>query len=86
MSLAILLKKLLLYIPKNLAGTLGLVQAVIYAIREILAVVIRLLCPLLSFGPDGKSDERAIQQIVDIADRINRAIEFIKNKLLSAGE
>jgi len=86
MNLDIVIKKLLLWLPKNTGAFLGVVQPIIQLVREIAILLVRLVCPLLSFGTDGKTDDRVIQQIADIADRIDKFIESLKNKLLNAGE
>ncbi len=86
MNAAAIIKKLILWIPKNLGGALGIVQAIVRCIREIAIVLVRLICPLLSFGADGKTDDRIIQQVADIAGKIDAGIEVIKNKLLVAGD
>ena len=86
MNLDVVIKKLLLWLPKSIAGLLGVVQPIVQFIREVAILLVRLVCPLLSFGPDGKTDDRVIQQIADIADRIDKFIEGLKNKLLAAGD
>lgn len=86
MRLDLIIKKLLLWIPKNLGGALGVIQPIIKFVRELAILLVRLVCPILSFGKDGKTDDRVIQQIADIADRIDKGIESLKNKLLAAGD
>ena len=86
MKLDVVIKKLLLWIPKNIAGVLGLIQTIVKTIREVMMILLRLIAPILSFGEDGKTDDRIIKQIADIADRIDKAIEWMKDKLLVAGD
>lgn len=86
MKLDLLIKKLILWVPKNIAGLIGLLQAIVRCIREIAMVITRLLCPILTFGADGKTDDRVMAQIAAIADKIDKSLEALKNTLLLAGE
>ena len=86
MNISAVIKKLILWIPKNIGGILGVAQAIAKAIREIAIVLVRIVCPILSFGEDGKTDDRIIKKIADFADWVDKGIEVIKNKLLMVGD
>lgn len=86
MNISAVIKKLILWIPKNIGGILGVAQAIAKAIREIAIVLVRIVCPILSFGVDGKTDDRIIKKIADFADWVDKGIEVIKNKLLMVGD
>ena len=72
------LKKCASWVPKNIGGIIGMVQAIITAIREICIILIRLVCPIIP----GNQDEAIIQNIADVCKKINDALEKIKDFFL----
>ena len=67
-------------VPKNLAGIIGVVQKVVPIAREFIVVGCRLVA---IFIPKA---ENLIEPIGDVFDRIDEAIEVIKNWFLDVGE
>ena len=70
-----MIAKLLLWLPKNLAGILGIVQAVIKCIKEILTVLAN-----FTFLP-----QATIDKIRDICNKVDDVVEKIKGFLLKVG-
>ena len=73
--------KLLLWLPKNLASILGIIQAVLKLIKEILTAVVNILYPLIPSAKFQKVVD-AVRGFVNIADSW---AEKLKKLLLAAG-
>ena len=70
-----MLKVLLSWLPKNIAGILGVTQAAIKAIKEILTVLAN-----LTFIP-----QNTIDKIREIINKVDEVVEKIKDFLLNLG-
>lgn len=76
-----MIKKLLLWLPKNLASVLGIIQAVLKFVKEILTLIVNVLYPIIpSKKFQGVVD--TVRKIVNVADGW---IEKLKKLLLAAG-
>lgn len=75
-----MITKLLAWIPVNMAGILGIVQAVIKFIKEVLTLAIDLLLPII---PGDKFD-KVVYATRDIVNKIDEIVEKIKNFFLQA--
>ena len=73
-----LLRKL---VPKNIAAILGIVQKVIDVIRELIALAIRLIAPLIP----GDKDDKIIAKIDEIFKIVDDSFQKLKDFLLSVG-
>ena len=69
------LKKL---IPKNIAGIIGVIEAVFNVIRELLMVVTRICATIIP----GDADDIIVAKIRKVFDSIERVFEKIKTFLL----
>ncbi len=70
-----MISKLLAYLPKNLAGILGIIQAILKTIKEILTALGN-----LTFLPQDKIDK-----IRAVVNGVDNCVETIKNFLLGVG-
>ena len=73
-----LLRKL---IPKNIAGVIGVIQTAIPIIREVLMLATRICAVLIP----GDKDDKMIEKIKAIFDKIENGFEKVKNFLVSTG-
>lgn len=74
-----LLAKLKSWIPKNIAGILGIAQAVVKFGKEVATSFLNLICPIIP----GDKDVLITQKIRDIFNMIDEAIEKVKKYLLT---
>lgn len=74
-----LIKKLLKWLPVNLAGILGLIQAVIKVIKEILTIIVNILFPIIP--GDGKFEETVLK-VRELVNKIDKWVESIKGFFL----
>lgn len=70
--------KLLKWLPVNLAGVLGIIQAVIKVLKELLTVVVNILFPLI---PSSKF-QKIVTMVRDWVNKIDAWIESIKGFFL----
>lgn len=73
-----LLAKLKSWIPKNIAGILGIVQAIVKFGKEVATSFLNLICPIIP----GDKDLIITQKVRDIFNLIDEWIEKIKTYLL----
>ena len=73
-----MLTKLLGWLPANLAGVLGIIQAVIKLIKEILTLVVDILYPIIP----SKQFKKVIDTVRGIVNKIDEWIEKIKGFFL----
>ena len=73
-----MLAKLLGWLPANLAGVLGIIQAVIKLIKEILTLVVDILYPIIP----SKQFKKVIDTVRGIVNKIDEWIEGIKGFFL----
>ena len=73
-----MLAKLLGWLPANLAGVLGIIQAVIKLIKEILTLVVDILYPIIP----SKQFKKVIDTVRGIVNKIDERIEGIKGFFL----
>jgi len=73
--------KLLSWLPINIAGILGIIQAIIKFIKEVLTLVVNLLLPVI---PSHKFDD-IVMKVRNIMNKIDEGVEKIKNFLLKVG-
>ena len=71
-----LLKRL---IPDNLAGVLGVVQAIVKFVRELCILVVR----VFGFWIPDEPYEKWINKVAEIAEKVDGGIERLKNSQLS---
>ena len=76
-----LIAKLISWIPKNLAGILGIIQAVIKFGKEVSTLALDIVAPLIP----GDKDEKVIETIRDIFNTADGWVEKIKSFLLQVG-
>ncbi|MCX5657962.1 MAG: hypothetical protein NTZ48_07100 [Candidatus Omnitrophica bacterium] len=76
-----MLAKLLSWLPTNIAGILGIVQAVIKFIKELLTLAVNILLPVI---PGDKFDGIVIK-VRDAMNKIDEGVEKIKSFLLKVG-
>ena len=76
-----LIAKLISWIPKNLAGILGIIQAVIKFGKEVATLALDIVAPLIP----GDKDEKVIETIRDIFNTADGWVEKIKSFLLQVG-
>ena len=69
-------------IPKNIAGIVGVVQAVITIIRELLIVATRVCATVIP----GDADDKAVAKVRAVFDKVEAVFEKIKGFLLKVGE
>ena len=69
-----MIKKIFKWLPSNIGGIIGVIQAILQAVREICIVLIRLICPIIP----GENDEKLIQKIADISETIHGWLEKAK--------
>jgi phage-related protein len=72
------MNKLLKWIPANIVGLLGIVQAVLKCIKEILTVIIDVLLPVI---PGDKFD-KVIKLVRDIVNKADGFVQKIKDFFL----
>jgi hypothetical protein len=70
---------LIKWVPVNLAGIFGIVQAVVKLVKEVLTVVVNILFPLF---PDEGKFEKFITKMRSIVNVVDSWIETIKGYLL----
>jgi len=75
-----ILQKLLRWLPVNLAGLAGVLQAVVKAIKEILTVVVNILFPII---PSSKF-KKVVMVVRNLVNRLDAAIEKAKSFFLGA--
>ena len=71
-------KKLLSYIPKNIASILGIIQSVIKFGKEVCTLLINLICPIIP----GDNDDKAVTIVRGFFNSIDAVVEKIKAFLL----
>jgi len=74
-----MLSKLVRWIPLNLVSVIGIVQAVVKVLKEVLTAIVNLIFP---FTPDDGTFERIVKKIRDIVNKIDEILEKIKDFLL----
>ena len=67
--------------PKALAGVLGILQAIVKFIKEVLTLIVDLLFPVI---PDGKFED-IVEKIREIVNKVDEVLEKIKNFFLKIG-
>lgn len=77
-----ILKKLLKWIPVNIAGILGITQAILKVIKEILTVIVNILFPIIP-SAKFKTVVTVIRGIVNKADGV---VQKIKDFLLTISQ
>lgn len=75
--------KILSWALKNLATILGIIQAVIKLVKELLTGVVNLLFP---FFPDEGKFEICVSKVRDFVNKADSFIEMIKNFVLQKKE
>ena len=65
-------------IPKNIAGIIGVVEAVFNVIRELLIVAARICATIIP----GDADDKIVAKIRAIFDKVEAVFEKIKSFLL----
>ncbi len=65
-------------IPKNVAGIVGVIEAIINVIRELLIVAARICATVIP----GDADDKIVAKIKAIFDKVEGAFERIKSFLL----
>ena len=73
--------KLLLWLPKNLASILGIIQAVLKLIKEILTAVVNILYPLI---PSAKF-QKVVDTVRGIVNKVDEVVQRVKDFLLKVG-
>lgn len=73
--------KLLKWLPINLAGILGILQAIVKCVKEILTVIVNILFPII---PDGKF-EKVVLKVREVINKIDAILQRIKDFLLKMG-
>lgn len=76
-----IIKKLLAWLPKNIASLLGIVQAIVKFGKEVATLFYNLICPLIP----GANDEAVVGKIRDFFNLLDVWIEKAKSFLLSVG-
>ena len=76
-----LIKKLVAWLPTNLAAVLGILQAILKFIKETLTLAIDIIAPIIP----GDNDDVIIKKIRDIVNLVDEWVEKIKSFLLSVG-
>lgn len=69
-------------IPKNIAGIIGVIEAVFTVIRELLMVAARVCATVIP----GDADDKMVAKIKEVFDKIDSVFKQIKDFLLKAGE
>ncbi len=77
----VLLKKLIAWLPSNLAAILGIIQAVIKFVKEVATLALDIIAPLIP----GNNDDVIIGKVRDFCNAVDGWIEKIKDFLLSVG-
>ena len=65
-------------IPKNIAGIVGVIEAVFNVIRELLMVAARICATIIP----GDADDKLVAKIKSIFDKVEEVFEKIKSFLL----
>ena len=65
-------------VPKNIAGIIGVVQALVPLVKELVVVVIRIAAIVVP----GKLPETLIVKVQGISDKIEGLVTRVKNLLL----
>ncbi len=65
-------------IPKNIAGIVGVIEAVFNVIRELLMVAARICATIIP----GDADDKLVAKIKSIFDKVEAVFEKIKSFLL----
>jgi hypothetical protein len=76
-----LMKKLLAWLPKNIAALLGIVQVVIKFVKEVATLALDLIAPLIP----GDKDDKAIKIVRDLCNNVDGWVQKIKDFLLKTG-
>lgn len=76
-----LIKKLIAWLPSNIAAVLGIAQAVVKFIKEVATLALDLIAPLIP----GNGDDIIIGKVRDFCNTVDGWIEKIKDFLLSVG-
>ena len=76
-----LLSLIPIFNPKAIAGVLGIIQAAIKFIKEVITLIINLLFPII---PDGKFEE-IVLKVRDIINKVDEAVGKIKDFFLKMG-
>ena len=76
-----LIAKLIAWIPKNIVGILGIIQAIIKFGKEIATLALDIIAPIIP----GDKDDNIIKTIRDIFNSADGWVEKIKDFLLGMG-
>jgi len=76
-----IIKKLLLWVPKNLVAILGILQVGIKLVKEILTLIVDLLYPVIS----SEKFEDIVDTIREKVNMVDEWVEKIKDFLLNIG-
>lgn len=76
-----IIKKLLLWVPKNLVAVLGILQVGIKLVKEILTLIVDLLYPVI---PSEKFED-IVDMIREKVNMVDEWVERIKDFLLNIG-
>lgn len=75
-----ILQKLLKWIPVNLAGLLGIVQAALKCLKEILTVIVNILFPIIP----SKKFKDIVTAVRNIVNKLDEIVQKIKDFFLKA--
>lgn len=78
----ILLSKLLRWLPTNIGAILGVIQAIIKFVKEIVTLALDIIAPLIP----GDKDDKIILWVRDMCNKVDEVVEKIKVFLLSVGK
>lgn len=76
-----IIKKLLTWLPKNLAAVLGIVQSIIKFVKEVATLALDIIAPLIP----GDKDDKLIKIVRDFCNSVDGWVEKIKDFLLKVG-
>lgn len=75
----ILLGKLKSWIPSNIAGILGIAQAILKFIKEVCTLFLNIIAPLIP----GDNDTKIVTLVRNLCNQLDNLIEKLKNWLLT---
>ena len=76
-----LIKKLVAWLPKNLASVIGIAEAILKAVKEILTILLTFIAPIIP----GDKDEQILIMLRDIVNKCYEALSKAKDFLLQTG-
>ena len=77
----ILLKKLAGWLPKNISSILGIIEAVVKLLKELVTLALTLVAPIIP----GDKDEELLNRSREVLNKIYDGLSKVKDFLLKMG-